>query len=56
MPGYLNDHLFHDGQRIGSSLAITIGSAAVLMLIAFRATYKSYRTEYESMLAQNRMV
>jgi len=36
---------------IGSSLAITIGSAAVLMLAAFRATYRPYRTQYESMLA-----
>jgi MFS family permease len=51
MPGFLNDHLFHDGQMIGSSLAITIGSAAVLMLVAFRATYRAYRTQYESMLA-----
>ena len=52
MPGFLNDHLFHNGQSIGSSMAITIGSAAVLMLIAFRATYRAYRTEYESMLAR----
>ena len=51
MPGFLNDHLFHDGRMIGSSLAITIGSAAVLMLVAFRATYRSYRTQYESMPA-----
>jgi MFS family permease len=47
MPGFLNDHLFHDGQMIGSSLAITIGAAAVLMLIAFRSTYSAYRTQYE---------
>jgi hypothetical protein len=51
MPGYLNDHLFHNGQMIGASLAITIGSAAVLMLIAFRSTYRAYRVEYEAMLA-----
>jgi MFS family permease len=51
MPGYLNDHLFHNGQMIGASLAITIGSAAVLMLVAFRATFKSYRTEYDAMLS-----
>jgi len=51
MPGFLNDHLFHDGQMIGSSLAITIGVSAVLMLIAFRATYRNYRAEYDSMLA-----
>jgi MFS family permease len=51
MPGFLNDHLFHDGQMIGTSLAITIGMAAVLMLLAFRVTYRSYRIQYESMLA-----
>jgi MFS family permease len=44
LPGFLNDRLFHDGQRIGSSMAITIGSAAVLMLIAFRSTYSVYRS------------
>jgi len=44
MPGLLNDRLFHDEKMIGASLAITIGAAAVLMLIAFRATYSSYRT------------
>jgi MFS family permease len=53
MPGLLNDRLFHDGQRIGSSLAITIGASAVLMLAAFRATYRPYRTEYQSMLAKS---
>lgn len=47
MPGYLNDHLFYDGQKIGSSLAITIASASVLMLIAFRSTYSAYRSQYE---------
>jgi sugar phosphate permease len=51
MPGYLNDHLFHNGQMIGSSMAITIGAAAVLMLIAFRATHAAYRTHYESTVA-----
>jgi MFS family permease len=51
MPGLLNDRLFHNGQMIGSSLAITIGVSAVLMLAAFRMTYRSYRTEYQAMLA-----
>ncbi len=53
LPGLFNDHWFHNGQMIGSSLAITMGSAAVLMLVAFRATYSSYRTQYESMLASS---
>jgi hypothetical protein len=43
MPGLLNDRLFHDEKMLGPSLAITIGLASVLMLIAFRATYSSYR-------------
>jgi MFS family permease len=45
MPGLLNDRLFHDEKMIGASLAITIGAAAVLMLVAFRATYNAYRTD-----------
>jgi MFS family permease len=53
MPGFLNDRLFHTPQSIGSSMAITIASAAVLMLVAFRATYRAYRTEYKAMLASN---
>ncbi len=44
MPGLLNDRLFHDEKMIGASLAITIGGAAVLMLVAFRSTYNAYRT------------
>jgi hypothetical protein len=44
MPGLLNDRLFHDEKMLGASLAITIGVASVLMLIAFRATYGAYRT------------
>lgn len=44
MPGLLNDRIFHSEQMLGPSLAITIGAASVLMLAAFRATYKSYRT------------
>ncbi|HLI84331.1 MAG TPA: MFS transporter [Bryobacteraceae bacterium] len=43
MPGLLNDRIFHNGRMLGSSLAITIGSAAILMLAAFRATYGPYR-------------
>lgn len=43
MPGLLNDRLFHSEQMLGPSLALTIGAAAVLMLAAFRLTYRSYR-------------
>lgn len=44
MPGLLNDRLFHSDAMLGPSIAITIGSAAILMLFAFRATYRAYRT------------
>jgi hypothetical protein len=43
LPGLLNDRLFHDGNKIGASLAITIGSTALLMFVGFRATYRAYR-------------
>jgi hypothetical protein len=51
MPGLLNDRLFHSEKMLGSSLAITIGFAAVVMLLAFRATYRFYRTHSSMLLA-----
>ena len=48
LPGLLNDRLFHDGNKVGSSLAITIGLTSLLMLVAFRATYRAYRTHCET--------
>jgi len=50
LPGLLNDRLFHDPKRIAASLAITTGSAALLTLVAFRATYSAYRTTYSQQL------
>lgn len=51
MPGLLNDRLFHNGKMVGTSLAITIGASALLMLVAFRATYRAYRTHCEMLTA-----
>ena len=51
MPGLLNDRLFHSEKMLGPSLAITIGSASILMLLAFRATYRPYRVDDRLMLA-----
>jgi MFS family permease len=51
LPGVLNDYLFHNGKMIGYSLAITMGGAAVLMLITFLAAYSHYREHYRMMLA-----
>ncbi len=46
MPGLLNDYVFHNEMAIGTSLAITIGTGALLMLIAFAATQRPYRDHY----------
>jgi MFS family permease len=52
LPGLLNDRLFHDGKMVGASLAITIGSTALLMLLAFRAAYRPYRMHCAAALAE----
>jgi MFS family permease len=49
MPGYLDDHLFHNDKMLGTSLAITIAVATLLTAIAFRATYKAYRVDDATM-------
>ena len=51
LPGVLNDYLFHNGRMIGYSLSITMGGAAVLMLITFLHAYPHYRKHYQMMVA-----
>jgi len=51
LPGVFNDYLFHNGKMIGYSLSITMGGAAVLMLVALLASYRHYRVHYRMMLA-----
>src|ERR1700722_18755468 len=51
LPGVFNDYLFKNERMIGSSVAITIAGASVLMLILFAATLGPYRTHYR--LAQS---
>jgi MFS family permease len=46
LPGLLNDYYFHDEKKIGASLALTIATASILMLLIFLATYRSYREHY----------
>lgn len=46
MPGVLNDYVFHNEMAIGTSLAITIGAGALLMLVAFSFTQRPYRDDY----------
>ncbi|PWU08523.1 MAG: MFS transporter [Terriglobia bacterium] len=50
-PGFLNDHLFHNDKMIGPSMALTIGFAAILMQVAFLASYAPYRRDYREMRA-----
>ena len=49
LPGFLNDRLFHDGNMVGRSLAITVVLASAVSAAFFRATYQPYRTHYEWM-------
>jgi MFS family permease len=49
LPGFFNDHLFHNEKMVGPSLAITLGAASLLQYILFRITYSSYRRDYELM-------
>jgi MFS family permease len=49
MPGLLNDYVFHSEKMIGVSLSLTIGGAAILMLLVFLATMRPYRIHYEMM-------
>jgi MFS family permease len=51
LPGVFNDYLFHNGRMIGYSLSLTMGGAAVLMLITLLAAYRHYRRHYHMMLA-----
>jgi MFS family permease len=46
LPGFLNDHLFHDGNMIGASMAITVVGCSLLGAILFRATFAPYRKYY----------
>jgi len=50
LPGVFNDYLFHNGKMIGYSLSITMGGAAVLMLITFLLSYRHYRAHYQMMV------
>jgi MFS family permease len=49
LPGVFNDYLFHNGKMIGYSLSITMGIAAVLMVLTILAAYRHYREHYRMM-------
>ena len=48
LPGFLDDHLFRDPNKIGYSLSITIALSALFMLALLAATRRSYRERYLS--------
>lgn len=52
LPGLLNDRLFHDGQRIGASMSITIALAALIGTVAVVATLSRYRADYRAVHAR----
>jgi MFS family permease len=54
LPGVFNDYLFHDEKMIGTSLALTIGGASILMLLVFLATLRPYRMHYRMMAETGR--
>jgi MFS family permease len=47
LPGFFNDHLFHNPKMVGYSLAITVGGAAIIMGLLIGATMRSYRVHYQ---------
>ena len=49
LPGLLNDTMYDDPARIGTTVSITIGLAAVSMIAAFYLTAKPYRDNYAMM-------
>jgi MFS family permease len=46
LPGLLNDYVFRNEQRIGWSLAITVGTASFVSAALFFATWRPYRRDY----------
>jgi MFS family permease len=51
LPPFLSDKVFHNEKMIGVALAITIGCAAIVMLLIFWATIRPYRIHYKTMEA-----
>jgi MFS family permease len=51
LPPFLSDKVFHNEKMIGVALAITIGAAAIVMLLVFSATIGPYKTHYKTMEA-----
>jgi MFS family permease len=52
LPGFLDDHLFHDELRIGASISLTVVLAALLGIFAAARTLAPYREAYRKMVAE----
>jgi MFS family permease len=50
LPGYLDDHVFHDPKAVGMSLSITVALGAVMMVILLGSTRPAYRRHYRMLL------
>ncbi len=51
LPGFLDDHLFHDEYRVGTSIALTIAFACVVGTLAGLATLRPYHADYRAAVA-----
>jgi MFS family permease len=51
LPGFLNDHLFHDPERVGASISLTVALASLIGLLAGVVTLAPYRVAYRAMIS-----
>jgi MFS family permease len=51
LPGFLDDHLFHDPYKIGWSIALTVTGATLLGLLAAVLSLAPYRADYRAVFA-----
>lgn len=49
VPGYLNDTFFDNPARIATAVALTVGVAAMMMIVVFHRTARPYRVHYNMM-------
>jgi MFS family permease len=50
LPGFLDDHVFHDPKAVGTSLAITVTIGALMMITLLGLTRPHYRRHYRMLL------
>ncbi len=52
LPGFLDDHLFHDELRIGASISLTVALASLTGILAGIATLSPYRAAYRMVVSR----